>query len=74
MKHAVKNINNELLSIANRVNQINDRISDSKDRNLEIMQREEGRNVSVKKNETVLQLLPNSTRKSDVAWPAWLSS
>ena len=40
MKHSIKEIGNELLSVGNGDDQMEERISDIKDKNREIMQRE----------------------------------
>ena len=48
MKNSIKEIKNELLSIGNRADQMQERISYIKDRNIEMAQREEERDLSIK--------------------------
>lgn len=56
----------ERASIENKANQMKEKISNIKDRNLEMMQREEERDLTVKRNERALQELPDSIRKSNI--------
>ena len=48
MKNSIKGIKNELASIGNRVEQTEKKISDSENRNVEMMQRKEERDLSIK--------------------------
>ena len=48
MKNSIKEIKNELASIGNRVEQTEKKISDSENRNVEMMQRKEERDLSIK--------------------------
>ena len=60
IKDTIKEIKNELTSIGNRAHQMEERISDTEDRKLEMMQREEKRDFSIVKNERTLQELSDS--------------
>ena len=54
-----------------------ERISDIEDRNLEMMEIEEERNLSIKRNERTLTELSDSIRKNNIRiiglWFVWLS-
>ena len=49
MENSIKEMKNEVVSIGNGIKQIQERISDIEDKNLEMMQREEKRNLNIKK-------------------------
>ena len=51
MNNSIKETKNELMSIGNRANQMEERISGTEDRNLEMTQRERERDLSMKSNE-----------------------
>ena len=48
MKNSMKEIKNKLVSVRNSVDQMKEIINDIKDRSLEMMQREEKRDSSIK--------------------------
>ena len=64
MKHSIKEIRNELLDIGNRANRMEGKISDIEDRNLEIMQREEERDLSIKTWKKICKNYLNSLGKA----------
>ena len=49
MKHSLKEVWNELLNIKNTASQMEERISDFKDKNLEMTQRKEEKDLRIKK-------------------------
>ena len=64
MKNSITEIKSELASIEKRVTQIEAKISDIKDRNLEMMQKEEEKDLSIKRNEKILQGLSDPSEKA----------
>ena len=49
IKNSIKKVKTELASIENRADQMEERISDIKDSDLEMMQRKEDRDLGIKK-------------------------
>ena len=58
-------MNNEIASLGNRVDQMEERISDIEDRNLEINQKEEGRNQKIN-NKREIQELADTIRRGNI--------
>lgn len=59
-------MNSKVASLRNKAEQMKERTSDIKDRNLQMIQMEEERNLRVKYNERTLQELPNCIRKKEI--------
>lgn len=66
LKNTAKEMKNELVSLGSRGHQMEEIISDTEDRNLEMMQMEEDRNLRVKINERAPRELSDFIRKNNI--------
>ena len=67
MKNTMEEIRKILQSLRNRADNMEERISNTEDRNAEMLQMEEERELRLKRNEEILVEISNSIRKCNIS-------